>query len=125
MNPLQLFPPEEPTPLNKEGEELKRQIYERMSPRRRKFIDRLGYEQWDPFQEPKEPLDLRRDRTNRTLQELIRDFMRESGGQGKDLAWQKGAMECALGIIKKDMRFQGVFDFCMWYQALLGKEDKP
>lgn len=119
-----LFPPEEPTPLTEDGQKLKRQIYESMSPRRRKFIDRIGYEQWDPFQEPKEPLDLRRDRTNRTLQELIGDFLKDAGGDAKDQAWRKGVMECALGIIKKDARFQGVFDFCLWYHKQLRKENE-
>ncbi len=119
-----LWDPEAPTPLNAEQEKLKREIYERLQPRRRKFIDKIGYEQWDPFQAPKEPLDMRRDRTNRTLQELIDDFMRENNSSGKDPAWRKGAMECAMGIIKKDDRFQGIFDFCIWYSNLVKGADK-
>lgn len=115
----QLFLPETPTALNEEQKRLKKEIYERMNPRRRKFIDKIGFDQWDPFQEPKEPLDMRKDRTNRTLQELIRDFMRQNNGSERDLAWQKGAMECALGIIRRDEKYQGIFDFCLWYQKLL------
>ena len=38
--------------LTEEQEQLKREIYERMNPRRRKFIDRIGYDEWDPFQKP-------------------------------------------------------------------------
>ena len=38
-----------------EQEKQKRAIYESLSPRRKKFIDRIGYEKWDPFQEPKDP----------------------------------------------------------------------
>lgn len=117
-----LFPPEEPAALTSEQERLKRQIYESMNPRRRKFVDKIGYEQWDPFQEPKQPLDLRRDRTNRTLQELVRDFMRENRGESHDAEWRKGAEECALGIIRKEERFQGIFDFCLWYAAVLERE---
>ena len=30
--------------LTEEQEQLKREIYERMNPRRRKFIDRIGYD---------------------------------------------------------------------------------
>lgn len=95
-----------------------------MSPRRRKFIDRLGYDQWDPFQAPKEPLDLRKDRTQRTLQELIRDFMRQNNGAARDKDWQNGAMECALGIIRKDGKYQGIYDFCLWYQKILEEETR-
>lgn len=117
----ELFPPEPVTELNQEQEAFKRQLYESMKPRRRKFIDKIGYDQWDPFQAPKEPLDMRRDATDRTLQELLRDFMRES--KGGDAAWQAGAKECALGIIRKDGRFQGIFDFCLWYDRQLREKE--
>lgn len=117
-----LWQPEKPTPLTADQELLKREIYDRMRPARRKFIDKIGYDQWDPFQAPKEPLDLRREQTNRTLQELVRDFMQETQGQNKDQAWKNGALECALGIFRRDDRFQGIFDFCLWYNRLIQKE---
>ena len=31
---------------------LKRTIFEKLKPRRRKFIEKIGYDAWDPFQEP-------------------------------------------------------------------------
>lgn len=117
-----LFVPEAPVILTPEEEEQKRQIYERMRPARRKFIDRLGYENWNPFQMPKEPLDIRKDRTRRTLQELIQDFMRANRGNDRSPDWQKGAAQCAMGIIKQDETYQGIFDFCLWYHDLLQKE---
>lgn len=121
---LRLFKEEKPTELTAEQEEYKRALYLQMNPRRRKFIDKIGYEQWDPFQAPKEPLDMRRERTGRTLQELVRDFMRESNGANREAAWQNGAKECAMGIFQKDEKFQGIFDFCLWYANLLEKEVK-
>lgn len=123
-----LFEEEKPTPLNEEQKKLKRAIYEKMNPRRRKFVDRIGYDQWDPFQAPNDPLDIRTDRTQRTIQQLIGAFMAVHGAAGKSAEWKKGVMECALGIIKKDDRYQGIFDFCLWYQDLLQKEghyEKP
>lgn len=39
-----------------------------MNPRRRKFVDRIGYDNWDPFQKPNDPLDVRLDVTKRTTQ---------------------------------------------------------
>lgn len=50
--------------LTEEQEQLKREIYERMNPRRRKFIDRIGYDEWDPFQKPNDPMDIRVDRAS-------------------------------------------------------------
>lgn len=32
--------------LDKDQADLKRQIYEKMRPSRRKFVDRLGYDNW-------------------------------------------------------------------------------
>lgn len=117
-----LFAPEKPTPLTADQEILKRQIYDSMKPRSRKFVDRIGYEQWDPFQAPNEPLDMRKEATRRTLQELLEEFMRDKDGASRDPAWRKGAAECALGIMRKDVKYQGVFEFCLWYQQLLQKE---
>lgn len=119
---MTLFEEEAPAVLTEEQARFKREIYERMNPRRRKFIDKIGYDIWDPFQEPKEPLDIRKDRTRRTLQELLRDFMKENDSADRDPAWRQGALDCALGIIKKDERYQGIFDFCLWYNSILDKE---
>ena len=49
----------------------KRLFYERMSPRRRRFVDRIGYDNWDPFEAPKEPMDIRKDVSQRTAQQLV------------------------------------------------------
>lgn len=119
---FELFAEEERPELSEEQERYKRVLYESMNPRRRKFIDRMGYENWDPYQAPKDPMDIRTDRTQRTLQDLLLEFARAKGASGRDPAWQAGARECALGIIRKDEKYQGIFDFCLWYADLLQRE---
>lgn len=119
-----IFAEEKPAQLTPEQEELKQEIYNRLRPGRRKFIDKIGYENWDPFQAPKDPLDIRTDATRRTLQELLREFMQATNGTEKDQAWQAGAADCAMGIMRKDERYQGIFDFCLWYANLLEREGK-
>ena len=99
----------------------KRAIYETLSPRRRTFIDRLGYAQWDPFQEPNNPLDLRKDATQRTAQELARAFLQSRPGE-TSAACAQAVLECALGLINKDEKYTGVYEFCAWYRELLRKE---
>ena len=69
--PATVFRDGTPQRLNEEQEQLKREIYERMNPRRRKFVDRIGYDNWDPFQKPNDPLDVRLDVTKRTTQQLV------------------------------------------------------
>ena len=34
----------------------------------------------------------------------------------------RGALETALGIVNKDEKYRGVFDFCVWYYNILIKE---
>ena len=104
-----------------EEEERKRCIYEKMSPRRKRFIDRIGFAQWDPFQLPKDPLDIRREVTQRTVRELVHDFSLTvpRRNQGNDYA--RGVLECAMGIVNKDDRIRGIYDFCLWYDRQLDK----
>ncbi len=111
-----------PRAFSAEEEEQKKAIYERMSPRRKRFIDRIGYAMWDPFQLPKDPLDIRTDVTQRTTQELVRDFLQENKGKSFGNDYSKGVLECALGIVNKDEKFKGIFEFCLWYEKLLQRE---
>ncbi len=111
-----------PQPLTPEQEAQKREIYERMNPRRRKFIERIGYENWDPFQKPNEPLELRRDVTSRTTQQLIREFLQSLHGRPVSKEFSQGALESALGIINRDEKTLGRHAFCTWYNELLKRE---
>jgi len=97
-------------------------FYEGMSSRGRRFVDRIGFEIWDPFAAPKEPMDLRTDITRRTVQELVREFMKDAEGRMHGGEYARGATECAVGIVTGQEKYQGVLDFCVWYHALLQKE---
>lgn len=121
--PASVFRDGTPQKLTGEQEELKRQIYEKMHPRRRKFIDRIGYDNWDPFQKPNDPLDIRLDVTKRTTQQLVREFLQHAAKKGQySNDYGRGALECALGVVNKDEKYLGIFDFCQWYAELLRKE---
>lgn len=113
---------EEPKQDPEEIEKLKRAIFDRMAPRRQKQVMKRGYEKWDPFIKPKDPIDIRRDQTKRTTHMLIQQFMqtRESGSHSS--AYTRGAFELCLGLINKDERYQGMYDFACWYRELLIKE---
>lgn len=111
------------------SEELKKAVFDSMSPRRQKHILKKGYERWDPFEKPKDPIDMRMDKTRRTSQMLIREFFyymdatdRGLDSHGND--YRKGAFDLCLGIINEDEKFLGMFDFACWYQELLKKEGK-
>lgn len=103
-------------------EEKKKAIFERMSPRRQKHILKKGYERWDPFQEPKDPIDIRRDTSKRTTQMLVREFLQTRPEHKHGNQYARGVLELCLGIVNNEERFKGMYEFACWYQDLLEKE---
>ncbi|MEE8553936.1 MAG: hypothetical protein V3S72_11605 [Desulfobacterales bacterium] len=106
----------------KEEEKRKRAIFESMSPRRQKHILKKGYEKWDPFLEPKDPIDIRKDKTKRTTQQLVREFLQTKSSEDYSNAYGGGVFEICLGIVNDDDKYKGMFEFSIWYQELLKRE---
>jgi hypothetical protein len=100
----------------------KKAIFDSMSPRRQKHILKKGYDKWDPFEEPKDPIDIRKDQTKRTTQELVREFLQSCSSEEYSNAYGRGVLEMAIGIINDDDRFIGMYQFARWHQELLKKE---
>jgi len=109
---------------DREAEKRKKAIFDSMSSRRQKHILKKGYEKWDPFQEPKDPIDIRKDRTQRTSQMLVTEFLQSRGAKAFSRAYSRGVLDMAIGIINEDERFVGMFEFAVWYRELLRKEGR-
>ena len=107
-----------------EAEKRKRAVFESMSPRRQKHILKKGYDKWDPFEEPKDPIDIRKDKTKRTTQMLVREFLQSRGSEEYSNSYGRGVLEIALGIVNQDDYFQGMYEFSCWYSDLLKKEGR-
>ncbi|MGE4299432.1 MAG: hypothetical protein AB7E47_15555 [Desulfovibrionaceae bacterium] len=105
-----------------EMEAAKRAMYEQMAPRRRKFIDKIGYENWEPFAEPKHPIEMRTDPSKRTAHQLVREFLSDMNARHESGNHGPVALECALALLRGDEQFRITFDFCVWYAKLLEKE---
>jgi hypothetical protein len=111
------------TEFTKEDVEMrKKAVFDSMSPRRQSHIRKKGYALWDPFSEPKDPIDIRKDKTKRTTQMLVREFLQTCAHEKYSNAYGSGVLEIALGIINDDDKYVGMFDFCCWYHDLLVKE---
>jgi hypothetical protein len=110
--------------LTSEEETQKKAIYERMTPRQQKYILRVGYKNWDPFAPPKDPIDIRMGELKRTAMDLMRDFLKSRTGPDPHEVFRQGAWEMCLGLIREEERFQGMFEFSLWYAALLRKEER-
>jgi hypothetical protein len=103
-------------------ERRKKMVFDGMSSRRQQHILKKGYDKWDPFQEPKDPIDIRKDKTKRTTQMLVREFLQTRPGEAENNAYNRGVLELAMGIVNNEDRFRGMFEFARWYQELLKKE---
>ncbi|PIE70960.1 MAG: hypothetical protein CSA22_05875 [Deltaproteobacteria bacterium] len=108
-----------------EIEEKKRAIYDAMGKRGQRQIDKKGYDKWDPFAEPKDPIEIRKDGTRRTSQQLMREFMQGYPHESYNNAFGRGVVDMALGIINHDDKIRGMYQFAIWYRDLLEKEGKP
>jgi hypothetical protein len=108
--------------LDKDAEQRKKTIFDSMSPRRQEQIIKKGYEKWDPFELPKDPIDIRRDKTRRTTQQLVREFLQNCGHENYSNAYGRGVLEMALGIVNDDDRFIGMYEFAAWHQQIVKKE---
>lgn len=105
-----------------EIERLKKAIFDKMSPRRQKQVLKRGYDKWDPFLKPKDPIDIRMDRTRRTSQMLLREFLQTRDPEAYSNEFGRGAFEICMGIINEDERYRGMFEFACWYRELLERE---
>ncbi len=106
-----------------EAEERKKAVFDNMSSRRQKHIlNKVGYEKWEPFQEPKDPIDIRKDKSKRTTQMLVREFLQSRDSEGYSNAYSRGVLEMALGIINEEERFIGMYEFAAWYRDMLKRE---
>lgn len=107
--------------VNSEGDR-KKAIFEGMSPRNQRAILKRGYDKWDPFQEPKDPIDIRKDKSKRTTQMLVREFLQTRSGDAYSPAYGRGVLELALGIVNEEDRFRGMYEFSCWYRDMLIRE---
>jgi hypothetical protein len=109
--------------LSAEDKERKQAIFDSMSPRRQKHIlEKMGYEDWDPFIEPQDPIDIRRDKAKRTALDLAREFLATCKKEGYSNRYGQGVWEICLGVFNDDDRYRGMYEFACWYRDFLQKQ---
>lgn len=109
---------------DEEVAEKKKAIFDSMGKRGQQKILKDGYDAWDPFAEPKDPIDIRTEGTRRTAHDLIQEFMRTRTHESFATPYGKAAFEMALGIVNHDDKVRGFYDFALWYRDLLLSEGK-
>lgn len=105
--------------LTAEEEKRKKAIFDAMSARSRRRILEKGYDAWDPFILPKEPLDIRMAERGKMAASLMKKFKESCPDKGGSEAYRRGAWEMCMGIIGGDDRWKGIYDFACWYRDFL------
>ncbi len=107
------------TTLSPEEEKKKREIFEAMSPKRQERILKKGYENWDPFQKPKEPFDKIKGKEGdrERIVNLLHQFLKEKNLINPSNVFMQGAFEICKGILEEDEQYRGMLEFCLWYKG--------
>ena len=116
--------------LTAEEEEKKRLIFEGMSPKAQERILKKGYDGWDPFMKPKEPLGYKLRQESKgeefTLDsghELYERFFAGRKITDYSAEYVKGVLEIAEGIFREKDSYRGMYDFSCWYANRRKKEE--
>lgn len=100
----------------------KKEIFDSMGKRSQKYIKKIGFENWNPFEEPKDPLDIRQDVSKRTVSDLVREFMHTRREEKTSVAFGEGVHEMALALMAGNDKYRGMFEYALWYYDLLRRE---
>lgn len=99
-------------------EEQKRAMYEGLSPRRRRFVDRIGYENWDPYQAPFVPIDIRTDALGLTTHELLNRYQK-SLPEPPDPDYMQTLSEFMVLLVMNIEKVRPILEFSEWYAERL------
>jgi hypothetical protein len=105
--------------LSPEQEERKKAIFDGMSTRNKKKILARGYDRWDPFLDPKDPIDIRVNQGRHAAWELAKNFLQTRSHEDYSNDYGQGVWEICTGIISGKDRYRAMYEFSCWYQRLL------
>lgn len=104
--------------------EKKKAIFDGMSPKRQqRILEKIGYDNWDPFQDPKYPIDLRERKAEQMAMALFRKFFSDSGSEKCSNEYMEAVKEISRGLMRGEERYEAMLDFCCWYQRT--RENTP
>ncbi|NLI80532.1 MAG: hypothetical protein GX443_02435 [Deltaproteobacteria bacterium] len=98
----------------REREIRKRAIFDGMTQKGRERILRIGYDNWDPFLEPKDPRDRLFSSDSMRANALLRDFYSAQGMEEESVVTHKEMFDFCTGLLKGEARALFLFRFCRW-----------
>jgi len=98
-----------------EYERRKRAIFESMSKRGQQRILKMGYENWDPFIEPKDPREFLFSSPSQQAKEILARFFETSDIKELAQSFHGDLFEFVRGLIRGDAKSRVIMAFCRWY----------
>ncbi len=106
---------------NQEYELRKKAIFDGMAKRGQERILRIGYDNWEPFEEPKDPRERIFGSASLKASALVREYLHEAGIAGESTAVQKELFDLCRGVLQSDRRAEIIVAFCAWLVKKSGR----
>jgi hypothetical protein len=106
----------------KEVEKRKKAIFDGMSKRGQERILRMGYDKWNPFQEPKDPRERLFSPVSMNAHALLKEFYQANPQVGPSEVVQKELFELCVGLMRGETRAEIILDFCSFYKQRVGSK---
>ena len=100
----------------------KKAIFDSMSKRGQERILRIGYENWDPFEEPKDPRERIFGSASLKAGALIQEFYQSTGNKEESVAVHRELFELCRGLLQGESRAKVIVEFCNWLQKRIGAD---
>ena len=94
----------------------KKAIFDSMSKRGQERILRIGYENWDPFEVPKDPRERIFGAASAEANAILMEFYRSLGEREGSAVLHKELFELCRGLLQGERRARVILDFCAWYK---------
>jgi hypothetical protein len=101
---------------SKEYEIRKQAIFDSMSKKGRERILKIGYDNWEPFQEPKDPRERIFGSTSQQAMALIQEFYQSSGMSSESVSLHKELFELCRGVLLGETRAKVLHQLSVWHK---------
>lgn len=101
----------------------KKAIFDGMSKRGQEWVLRIGYENWDPFQEPKDPRERIFSSASLKAAALVQEYYKTAGDKEESTAVHKELFELCRELLQGGSRAKAIVDFCAWLRKRTGPSE--
>jgi hypothetical protein len=108
-----------------EYEMKKKAIFDSMAKRGQERILRIGYENWNPFEEPKDPRERIFGSASQKANALLKEFYEFGSNREESVSLHKELFELCRGLIQEESRAQVIYEFCKWYAMKQSSDQTP